>query len=148
MTDMVDVRVSGTVRAPPQAVFEFLADFENWPRWQSDMKTSELVDGERGQVGARYHYVSKAMGQTFDSTVRIVQADPPREIAFEGEWTGTIRPSGRYLVEPAPDGAMVTLNPHPEARGFGTVMAPLMGWMIKRLNQQHLEALRRAVETT
>ena len=27
-----------------------------------------------------------------------------REVAFEGEWTGMIRPSGRYLVEPAPEG--------------------------------------------
>ena len=143
---MVDVKVSGTVRATPETVFAFLADFENWPRWQSDMKTTELVEGQGGQPGARYHYVSKAMGQTFDSTVRIVRVDPPSEIAFEGEWAGMMRPSGRYLVEPAPEGARVTLNPHPEARGFGKLMAPLMGMMIKRYNQEHLDALRRAVE--
>lgn len=143
---MVDVNVSGTVRATPADVFAFLADFENWPRWQSDMKTTELVEGQRGQAGAVYHYVSKAMGQTFDSTVRIVRVDPPSEITFEGEWAGMMRPSGRYLVEPAPEGARVTLNPHPEARGFGKLMAPLMGLMIRRLNHEHLDALRRAVE--
>ena len=142
----MDIKVSGTVRAAPEAVFSFLADFENWPRWQSDMKTTELVEGEAGQSGARYHYVSKAMGQTFDSTVRIVRADAPREIVFEGEWTGLLRPSGRYLVEPAPNGSRVTLNPHPEARGFGRVMAPLIGLMIKRYNREHLEFLRKAVE--
>lgn len=145
---MVDVRVSGTVRASPEEVFAFLADLENWPRWQSDMKITELTDGSRGEVGARYRYVSKAMGQTFDSTVRLSRVDAPREVGFEGEWTGMIRPSGRYLIEPAPEGARVTLNPHPEARGFGKLMAPLMGLMIKRLNQKHLEALRRAVERT
>ena len=146
MAEMIDVKVSGTVRATPDAIFSFLADFENWPHWQSDMKTTELVEGERGQQGARYHYVSKAMGQTFDSTVRIVRADAPREVAFEGEWTGMLRPSGHYLVEPAPEGSWVTLNPHPEARGFGKVMAPLIGMMIKRYNREHLEDLRKAVE--
>jgi ribosome-associated toxin RatA of RatAB toxin-antitoxin module len=145
---MVDVRVSGTVRASPDDVYQFLADLENWPRWQSDMKVTELTDGAPGHVGAQYRYVSKAMGQTFDSTVRLSRAEAPREVAFEGEWTGMIRPSGRYLIEPAPEGSRVTLNPHPETRGVGRLMAPLMGLMIKRLNGQHLETLRRAVERT
>ena len=143
---MVDITVSGIVRAEPEKVFAFLADLENWPRWQSDMQTTKLEDGTRGQVGARYRYVSNAMGQTFDSTVRLAKVDAPREVAFEGEWTGMIRPSGRYVIEPVPGGSRVTLNPHPEARGFGSVLAPLMGIMIKRLNQQHLEALRRNLE--
>lgn len=143
---MVDVTVTGTVRAAPETVFAFLADLENWPRWQGDMQSTELVAGVPGNTGATYHYVSKAMGQTFDSTVRVVTAEAPREVAFEGEWVGMMRPSGRYVIEPAAEGSRVTLNPHPEARGLGKVMAPLMGVMIKRLNRQHLEDLRTALE--
>lgn len=143
---MVDVKVSGTVGAPPAAVFGFLADLENWPRWQSDMQSTTLIEGQPGQVGARYRYVSKAMGQTFDSMVTIVRVDSPREVAFDGEWAGMIRPSGRYFVEPALGGSRVTLNPHPEARGIGRLMAPLIALMIRRLNRQHLEALRHVLE--
>jgi len=139
---MVDVVVSGTVEASPEDVYAFLADLRNWPKWQSDMKSTDLVEGQPGQVGAVYRYVSKAMGQTFDSTVRLVRADGTREVAFEGEWAGMIRPSGRYLVEAAPGGSRVTLNPHPEARGAGRILAPLMTWMIRRLNRAHLDALR------
>lgn len=145
-TRMVDVKVSGTVRAPPEKVFAFLRDLENWPRWQADMKETKLVEGRTGETGARYRYVSKAMGQTFDSTVRLTEVEPGRRVAFEGEWAGMIRPSGAYWVEPAPGGSSVTLNPHPEARGFGKLMAPLMGPMIRRLNRQHLDALRREME--
>ena len=143
---MVDVKVSGTVGAPPAAVFGFLADLENWPRWQSDMQSTTLIEGQPGQVGARYRYVSKAMGQTFNSTVTVVRVDPLRELSFEGEWAGTIRPSGRYLVEPAPGGSRVTLNPHPDARGIGRLMAPLIALMIRRLNRAHLDTLRRLLE--
>lgn len=146
MVRMVDVKVSGQVHASPDKVYAFLADLANWPHWQSDMKLTELMEGEAGKPGARYRYISKAMGQTFDSTVRIVKAEAPREVTFEGEWTGMIRPSGGYLAEPAADGTRVTLNPHPEARGFGKVMAPILGMMIKRLNEKHLEDLRKAVE--
>ena len=77
--------MSGIVRARPEDVFRFLADLENWPRWQSDMKSTSLADGPRGEVGAVYRYVSKAMGMTFDSTVRLTRVDAPREVAFEGE---------------------------------------------------------------
>jgi ribosome-associated toxin RatA of RatAB toxin-antitoxin module len=101
----MDITVSGVVPAAPDDLFRFLADLANWPRWQSDMQTTTLIDGQPGEVGARYRYVSKAMGQTFDSTVRLANVDAPREVTFEGEWTGMIRPSGRYLVEPAPDGS-------------------------------------------
>jgi uncharacterized protein YndB with AHSA1/START domain len=142
MAAMVDVTVSGVVTAPPERVFPFLADLANWPQWQADMKTVSLLEGEAGTVGARYQYVSKAMGQTIDSTVRLTRVEPPREIAFEGEWAGMIRPNGRYLVELEGTGTRVTLNPHPEARGLGSLLAPLLATMIRRLNRQHLAALQ------
>lgn len=143
---MVDVSVTGTVRAAPEDVFRFLADLENWPRWQDDMKSTTLTEGQAGQVGAVYRYLSKAMGMTFDSTVRLVKVDAPREVAFEGDWTGMIRPNGRYLVEPAPEGSRVTLNPRPEVRGVGWIMEPLIAFMGRRLNNEHLEALRQQLE--
>lgn len=103
---MVDVSVTGTVRADPDGVFRFLADLENWPRWQSDMKSTALAEGQPGKVGAVY----------------------------------------RYLVEPAPEGSRVTLNPRPEVRGIGRVMEPLISFMGRRLNQEHLKALRQVLE--
>lgn len=143
---MVNVEVSGTVRAPPERVFAFLADFANWPRWQDDMKEAELLSGQPATPGARYRYVSKAMGRTFDSTVQVRRVEPGRLVAFEGEWAGMVRPSGEYRVEPAPEGTRVTLNPHPEVRGLGKVLSPLMAGMVRRLNRQHLDGLRRSLE--
>ena len=145
---MVDVSVTGIVRASPEDVFWYLADLENWQRWQSDMKSTTLAAGHRGQVGAVYRYLSKAMGMTFDSTVRLTRVDPPREVAFEGDWTGMICPVGRYFVEPAPGGSRVTLNPRPDTRGIGRIMEPLIAFMGRRLNNEHLAALSRELEKT
>src|SRR5689334_18568669 len=136
---MVDVNVSGVIRAQPDAVFAYLADFTNWPKWQSDMQSAELVSGQSGQAGAIYRYLSKAMGQTIKGTVRITKADAPREIDFEGDWSGMVKPDGRYLVESAPGGSRVTLNPHPQTRGVGRLMSPMIGFMVRRLNREHLE---------
>jgi hypothetical protein len=83
---------------------------------------------------------------TFDSTVRLTRVDAPREVAFEGAWTGMIRPNGRYFVERAPEGSRVTLNPRPELRGIGRIMEPLIAFMGRRLNREPLETLRQAVE--
>ena len=139
---MVDVTVSAVVAAPPERVFPFMADLSNWPRWQADMKSVSLIEGEAGSVGARYRYLSKAMGQTIDSTIRLVRVDPAREIAFEGEWAGMIRPDGRYLVEIEGSGTRITLNPHPETRRLGSLLAPLLAMIIRRLNRHHLAALQ------
>jgi len=78
--------------------------------------------------------------------VRLSRVEPGRLVEFEGEWVGMIRPNGGYRVEAVPEGTLVTLNPHPETRGFGSLMAPLMSMMIKGLNRQHLEALRKELE--
>jgi hypothetical protein len=59
-----------------------------------------------------------------------------------------IRPNGRYLVEPAPEGSRVTLNPRPEVRGIGRIMEPLIAFMGRRLNEEHLEMLRGELEKT
>lgn len=143
---MVDVSISGTVKVPPAKAFAYIADLENWPRWQSDMKVTKLVKGDTGNVGARYHYVSKAMGQTFDSTLWITNVIPDRRIDFEGERAGMITPKGTYLVEATPDGSRVTLNPHPEMHGFGKLMAGLAAPRIRRLQREHLAALTRELE--
>jgi uncharacterized protein YndB with AHSA1/START domain len=143
---MPDVKVTGVIRAEPEKVFAFVANLENWPRWQADMKTSKLVSGEAGQSGAKYHYTAAAMGQSFDSTVEIVSVAPGRSVSFEGEWQGMIRPRGTYLVEAAPEGTRFTAHLTPETRGLGKLLSPLMGLMIRKINQQHLEALRRALE--
>jgi hypothetical protein len=110
------------------------------------MESTHLAEGQPSQAGAVYRYVSNAMGMTFDSTVRLTWVDAPREFTFEGEWTGLIRPSGRYLVEAAPQGSRVTLNPRPEVRGVGRIIEPLIALMGRRLNREHLDALRQVLE--
>jgi hypothetical protein len=57
-----------------------------------------------------------------------------------------IRPNGRHLVEPTAEGSRVTLNPRPEVRGMGRIMEPLIAFMGRRLNREHLEALRQVLE--
>lgn len=145
---MVNVSISDVIRVPPAKAFAYISDFENWPRWQGDMKKAELVSGQRGSVGAKYHYISKAMGQTFDSTLWVTDVKPDHRIDFEGERAGMITPKGTYLVEPAEDGAAsrVTLNPHPDMHGLGKLMGAVAKPMISKLQREHLAALKRELE--
>ncbi|MES2154407.1 MAG: SRPBCC family protein [bacterium] len=141
----MSVKVEGLVRAPPAKVNAYLADLSNWPKWQSDMQSVELVSGTRGKTGATYHYVAKAMGKSFDSTVKVVTADAGH-VAFEGEWQGGMRPRGTFTTFAAEGGTLVTLNPNPECRGFMKLMMPLTNGMIRRIQKRHLDALRRELE--
>ena len=57
---------------------------------------------------------------TFDSTVRLTRVEAPREVALEREWTGMIRPNGRYMYQVR--ARRFTCSPRPRGsprRGLG-----------------------------
>ena len=67
------------VTAPPETVWDVIADIDGWPRWNTDVKSTEVAGPVA--VGSVFRWRSGASSLT--STLGVV--DRPNEIA----WTGT-----------------------------------------------------------
>jgi uncharacterized protein YndB with AHSA1/START domain len=67
------------IGADPQTVFAVIADIDQWPTWNPDVKSVTL----QGQVQPGTVFRWKAGPSSLTSTLQVV--DPPTEIA----WTGT-----------------------------------------------------------
>jgi uncharacterized protein YndB with AHSA1/START domain len=132
------------VAAPPELVWDVVADFQRWPEWNSDVK-SMSVDGSAAAPGTTFRW--KAGPGTITSTVQKV--DRPTAIG----WTGTtmgLRAVHVWRFEPREHGTVV----HTVESWEGLVARLLRGRMQRTLQRGlddglarlKVEAERRAAE--
>jgi carbon monoxide dehydrogenase subunit G len=72
-----------TTTAPPEAVFDYLADFTNAEEWDPGTVSCERVSGDGG-VGTVYRNVSSFLGRTTEITYTTVEAERPNRIHLTG----------------------------------------------------------------
>jgi len=89
----------------PEAVFEAVSNWREYPTWRKDLKGVKERRGEPGQ--ATWTELSK-FGEV---PLEIAESDPPRKLvakiasdklAFGGKWT--------YLIEPSESGCTLTIT--------------------------------------
>jgi uncharacterized protein YndB with AHSA1/START domain len=118
------------VAAPPEAVWDVLADLEHQARWMVDVRTLEIVSEQKQGVGAVMRVTSELFGRPIVKDVmEITVWEPPRRmgVAHQGQFAGT----GWFVLERIENGTIFTwredfqapLGPLGEA-GFALVVRP------------------------
>jgi uncharacterized protein YndB with AHSA1/START domain len=140
-TAPVVVRCEVAINAPPEVIWDLLADIDAWPAWNPEVKVARL-DGSLAE-GVEFHW--KTGPSSIDSTVRNVER--PSAIGWTGRTTGLaathvheLRVEGGQTVvstEESWEGALVSLLRKPARSMLGKSLT---------LGLQHLklEAERRA----
>jgi carbon monoxide dehydrogenase subunit G len=100
----VRVHLEGQVAiaAPPEAVFEAVADWEAQSEWVA--LTTVTADGGPHRVGERLVSVTKVAGIGFSDPMEVTRFEPPSRIDVR-HLGRVVRDTGTFLVEPAPGGA-------------------------------------------
>jgi len=96
------VIVEGTVDAPPERVFDLLADVTAVPRWSPEcVRTQWLAPAAGPEVGARFVGVNRNELLEWEVTCQVVECDRPRRFGWvvldDGERPD--RPSSRWRYE-------------------------------------------------
>jgi uncharacterized protein YndB with AHSA1/START domain len=132
-----------TIDRDPQAVFEFLADAENDPKWRSGVLEIERTSGEG--AGTRYRQVVGGPGgRRIPADIEITEYEPPRRISFRTT-SGPVRPTGTYELASVDGGTRVRFTLAAKLGGLKVLMAP----MVRRTMASevgNLEALKRVLE--
>jgi uncharacterized protein YndB with AHSA1/START domain len=110
------------VAAPPEVVWDVMADFERWPEWNPDVK-SVSVDGP---VGEGTTLVWRTGPTTIKSEVR--ESDRPASIGWVGKTLG-INAIHVWRFEPRDSGTRV----YTEESWEGWLPRLLRGWMRRTL---------------
>jgi uncharacterized membrane protein len=141
-------RAAIDVSAPPDVVWEFVADPRHYLHFMSGVTRWEVA-GERSQgAGARYRMLMRVGSAEVGGLIEVVEFDPERELA----WTSVtgIDQRGRWRVR-----RVSAERTRVELRiSYGVAGSGLLGWLAERVAaptvsghlRRTLEQLKRQVE--
>ena len=90
------------VAAPPEAVFDALADARTYPEWWKPVYEKVAADGPPAVGKVSHQHFKGRLPYHLDTTSTVVRLEPPRVVA--GDVVGDLRGSGVWTVTPAGDG--------------------------------------------
>jgi uncharacterized protein YndB with AHSA1/START domain len=129
------------VKAPPEAVFDALADARTYPEWWRPVYLDVAADGPP-EVGcaSRQHFKGR-LPYRLRTVSTITRLEPPR--SFETEVTGDLRGHGVWTLTEREGGTHVRFDwqvfaDRPLLRRLSPVLRPLFRW-------NHAWAIRRAI---
>jgi uncharacterized protein YndB with AHSA1/START domain len=134
-----------TIRRTPHEVFEYLAAFENVPRWNyAIVETHKTSEGPVG-VGATYRQ-TRSIPSPAEETFSVTEFEPHSRLAIHGD-LGPFQGRLTYELEPVPDGTRLTNEAHLEGKGLAKVAAPLLGGRVGDAVAANLQKLKEILET-
>ena len=134
------IAVAIEVAAPPEVVWEFVADPTHYLHFMSGITRWEVVSKDSGGVGARYRTLMHVGSAEVGGLVEVVEWEEPSEIA----WTSVtgVDQRGRWRLRGRPGG-----RTHVEFRfSYGVAGAGLLGWIAEQVAAPTVRGhLRRSV---
>lgn len=95
------------IAAPPQRVYDYVADLTRHPEWAGHKLRVEHVDGPANTAGGRFRSSGVQLGREVVNDLTIVEADPPRRFVFDASGREG-RFSHAYEIEPTAAGSRLT----------------------------------------
>jgi hypothetical protein len=127
---MAHLDIRRFIAAPPQAVWDVLADLEHQASWMVDVRKLDIVTEEKQGAGAILHVTSELFGLPIVKDVMAITVwQPPSRMDVEHR--GQFHGSGQFLLDGVENGTIFTwienfdapLGPLGEL-GFALVVRP------------------------
>jgi uncharacterized protein YndB with AHSA1/START domain len=135
---------SVTIRRSPRDVFDFLAAFENVPKWNyAIVETRKTTDGPV-RVGTTYRQL-RSLPARSEETFQVTEFDPDRRLAIRGD-LGPFEATLAYDLEPVEEGTRLTNTADLEAHGVLKVAAPIAGGRVRQAVAVNLDKLKEVLE--
>ncbi len=135
------------IARPPEAVFEWVADYRNVPRvLEGVTRWRPLTDRVRGR-GARFEVEMRALGLPLGNVLEIDCWTPPRSIGWRSV-AGPIEQAGCWRFEPVPGGTEVTLtiDYRPPGGAPGAALMARLDGLVRGRLERGLERMQLALE--
>ena len=121
------------IEAPPGRCFNVAVDFENYPRWATDVKEAEVLARDEEGRGTKVRFAVAAMGQTIGYVLDYDYAGAPTEFSWTlAESKLLTALDGSYRFDPAPNSGDATALTYKLAVDLNL---PLPGFMKRQAAQ-------------
>ena len=134
-----------TIRRTPHEVFDYLATFENVPRWNYAIVETHKTSQGPVDVGTTYRQ-TRSIPSPAEETFSVTEFEPHSRLAIHGD-LGPFQGTLTYELEPVSDGTRLTNEAHLEGKGLAKVAAPLLGGRVGDAVAANLQKLKEILET-
>lgn len=145
---MIAVSPGITIDRPPQAVFDFVSDPANLPRWNPVFRLGEWTSTGPPGIGAGYRARVKALGPTKEVRAEVIAWDPPRSFGYA--LRTPLFPIERLEVvltlEPEGHGTRVSYDSRSEVVSALRFLRGLLVKMARKETTDNLGRLKRVLE--
>jgi uncharacterized protein YndB with AHSA1/START domain len=107
---MTAIRVATTIAAPPERVWEEIADISSHVRWMEDAVAIRFTSPAHDGVGATFDCDTRIGPLRLTDRMEVTAWDPPRVMGIRH--VGLVGGSGRFLLEPVPTGTRFVWDEH------------------------------------
>ena len=138
---MITVKLQTEIEAPPEIVFDLLADHTKIPLWDPHMIECKLytegpiVKGSKGITIAEYR------GRRIETEIYYDAYDRPTYVSG-GTTSGPVRAKNISEFSPTEKGTLVNWRMEIEFKGFMRLLEPFMKSSIIKQRQETMEALK------
>ena len=133
-----------TINRESTAVFNYLAQLENVPRWNYAIaKTQRVTSGPVG-VGARYQQL-RTIPTRSEESFEVIGYEPDRRLEIRGQ-LGPFFGEISYALEPVGDSTVLTNAADLRARGPLSLVEPVVARRVKSSVGANLSTLKQILE--
>jgi hypothetical protein len=134
-----------TIARPPEAVFDFVADERNEPRYNPHMvRADKITVGPVGK-GTVFRSAARAMGHTTEMTTRLTGCDRPGWLASRTA-TRQADIDGTLSFDPVPGGTRMRWCWHVHPKGAARLAAPVITVLGRRQERAIWASMKRCLE--
>jgi len=145
---MREFSASTRIAAPPETVFDFVADYRNVPKVLEGITRWDPLEPEQAQRrGARYDVEMRTFGIPLANRLVLEAWERPRRIGWRSE-SGLIAQHGSWTFTANSGGTTVTLRIgyEPPLAAFGNLLAGRADAVVRRRLERALAAMKSRLE--
>ena len=142
---MVQIEGEITIARPAEAVFDFVADERNEPRFNPQMLRAEQVSPGPIGLGTRFRAEVANRGRPVEMVIEFTDFERPRRLS---SWTrmSAMDIRGTLTFDPIPEGTRMRWHWELAPRGLVRLLTPLVARMGRRQEEAIWAGLKRCLE--
>ena len=141
---MYTYKRSEHIDLPPAAVFNFVTNQEELPKWSPEVVKSEVEPAGPIKTGSKLNQIRKRGRKEMKTSVEVVTHDPPKMHAVKARVLG-VDSTFTFTFDQENSGTRVELKAEIIGRGLGRLFESSMGRMMEQADDKLLERLKTVI---
>jgi uncharacterized protein YndB with AHSA1/START domain len=142
---MVEVKGEILIHRRPDEVFDFVANEENEPRYNPEMRYARKVSPGPIGVGTTFECQMTGRGKVVPMTIQFTEYEKPHRLS-ERVHMDAMDLTGGLAFEPVKGGTRMRWSWDLQPHGMLRFMGPLVAWMGRRMERRIWSSLKQLLE--